>query len=135
MAQCLHRCRRVSFLFVPSGYSYIDANGILQTVSYTADDKNGFRISASNLPQSPKNELQATRDTPEVAAAKRNHLEELQKSNWQNPNLLSYKIVPSYFSFAHIQPDGKAELKTREVEVCKSRGHLNRSLRQVKGTR
>ncbi|XP_024889109.1 uncharacterized protein LOC112465671 isoform X3 [Temnothorax curvispinosus] len=105
------------------GYSYIDANGILQTVSYTADDKNGFRVSASNLPQPPKDEQQTVHDTPEVAAAKRNHLEELQKShqaNWQDQNLLSYKIVPSYFSFAQIQPDGasKAELnlKTREIE-------------------
>lgn len=119
---------------MPSGYSYIDANGILQTVSYTADDKNGFRVSASNLPQPPKDELQTVQDTPEVAAAKRNHLEELQKSqqaNWQDQNLLSYKVLPSYFSFAQIQPDGnaKAELSsTREVEVCKSRGHLNRSL-------
>lgn len=122
---------------MPSGYSYIDANGILQTVSYTADDKNGFRVSASNLPQPPKDELQTIQDTPEVAAAKRNHLEELQKShqtNWQDQNLLSYKIVPSYFSFAQIQPDGdsKAELnlKTREIEVCELqlRGRLNRSL-------
>lgn len=120
---------------MPAGYSYIDANGILQTVSYTADDKNGFRVSASNLPQPPKDELRTVQDTPEVAAAKRSHLEELQKShqaNWQDQNLLSYKIVPSYFSFAQIQPDGnsKAELssKTREIEVCKLRGHLNRSL-------
>lgn len=59
-----------------------------------------------------------------MAAAKRNHLEELQKShqaNWQDQNLLSYKIVPSYFSFAQIQQDGnsKAELNLnrREMEV------------------
>jgi len=112
------------FYLLPSGYSYIDANGILQTVSYTADDKNGFRVSASNLPQPPRDELQTIQDTPEVTAAKRNHLEELQKSHqtdWQDQNLLSYKILPSYFSFAQIQPDGnsKAELnlKTREIEV------------------
>ncbi|XP_011871995.1 PREDICTED: uncharacterized protein LOC105564316 isoform X2 [Vollenhovia emeryi] len=116
------------------GYSYIDANGILQTVSYTADDKNGFRVSASNLPQPPKDEQQATQDTAEVAAAKRNHLEELQKShqaNWQDQNLLSYKIVPSYFSFAQIQPDssGKAELnlKTRELEGTNNPFLLSRS--------
>ncbi|XP_011165283.1 uncharacterized protein LOC105199756 [Solenopsis invicta] len=116
------------------GYSYIDANGILQTVSYTADDKNGFRVSASNLPQPPKDEVQTVRDTPEVAAAKRNHLDELQKANWQDPNILSYKIVPSYFSFAQIQPDNsnsnsKAELnsKTREFESTNNPFLLPRS--------
>lgn len=35
------------------GYSYIDANGILQTVQYVSDPVNGFRVKASNLPQAP----------------------------------------------------------------------------------
>ncbi|EZA62771.1 hypothetical protein DMN91_007620 [Ooceraea biroi] len=117
------------------GYSYIDANGILQTVSYTADDQNGFRVSASNLPQPPKDELQTIRDTAEVAAAKRNHLEELQKShqtNWQDQNLLSYKILPSYFSYAQLQRDkgvDKAELNlnARETESTKNPFLLSRS--------
>lgn len=96
----------VSRLF--AGYSYIDANGILQTVSYTADDQNGFRVRASNLPQPPKsNEMQLAQDAPEVVAAKRNHLDELQKSqvNWQDQNLLSYKVLPPYYSFAQIKRD------------------------------
>ncbi|KAL6445541.1 hypothetical protein ACFW04_000827 [Cataglyphis niger] len=111
------------------GYSYIDANGILQTVSYTADDENGFRVSASNLPQPPKNELQTIQDTPEVAAAKRNHLEELQQANWQDQNLLSYKILPSYFSFAQIQQDenSKTESNTRETQSTKNPFLLSRS--------
>lgn len=66
--------------------------------------------------------MQTIQDTPEVAAAKRDHLEELQKSqqaNWQDQNLLSYKILPSYFSFAQIQQDrnSKTELNTRETQV------------------
>lgn len=32
------------------GYSYIDANGIIQTVHYTADAVNGFRVAATNIP-------------------------------------------------------------------------------------
>lgn len=32
------------------GYSYIDANGIIQTVHYVADALNGFRVAASNIP-------------------------------------------------------------------------------------
>nr|CAD7455344.1 unnamed protein product [Timema tahoe] len=35
------------------GYSYVDANGELQTVSYTADALNGFRVAATNLPKDP----------------------------------------------------------------------------------
>lgn len=33
------------------GYSYIDANNIVQTVSYVSDPVNGFRVAATNLPQ------------------------------------------------------------------------------------
>ncbi|KAK1125858.1 hypothetical protein K0M31_005396 [Melipona bicolor] len=102
------------------GYSYIDANGILQTVTYTADDQNGFRVSASNLPQPPKNDLQAIHDTPEVAAAKKTHLDELQKSQFRDQsnyqsNILSYKILPSYFSFAQLTNDDEKNLAVREV--------------------
>ena len=34
-------------------YSYVDANGILQTVNYIADDLWGFRVVATNLPAAP----------------------------------------------------------------------------------
>merc|ERR1712061_957380 len=34
-------------------YQYIDANGLLQTVNYVADDVNGFRVQGTNLPVSP----------------------------------------------------------------------------------
>ncbi|XP_017878091.1 uncharacterized protein LOC108623804 [Ceratina calcarata] len=98
------------------GYSYIDANGILQTVSYTADDQNGFRVRASNLPQPPKNDLQTIQDTPEVAAAKRNHLEELRRSQLgDQSHVLSYKILPSYFSFAQLTKDDEKNLAVREI--------------------
>ncbi|KRT80390.1 Insect cuticle protein [Oryctes borbonicus] len=32
------------------GYSYIDANGVLQTVHYVSDPVHGFRVAATNLP-------------------------------------------------------------------------------------
>lgn len=38
---------------VRGGYSYIDANGITQTVNYIADPVNGFRVAATNLPVGP----------------------------------------------------------------------------------
>jgi len=34
-------------------YSYVDANGVTQTVNYVADAVNGFRVAASNLPVAP----------------------------------------------------------------------------------
>lgn len=89
---------------------------------YTADDQNGFRVSASNLPQAPKDEHHQIEDTPEVAAAKRNHLEELQKSqladraDWNDQNILSYKILPPYVSYAQLQPT-ESKIVEREIQV------------------
>lgn len=51
-------------------YSYVDAEGRLQTVEYTADSVNGFRAAATNL---PKASLAGIADTPEVAQAKAEH--------------------------------------------------------------
>ncbi|XP_055323560.1 cuticle protein 6-like [Sitodiplosis mosellana] len=51
-------------------YSYVDAEGRLQTVEYTADSVNGFRAAATNL---PKAALNGIGDTPEVAQAKAEH--------------------------------------------------------------
>ncbi|OXU17947.1 hypothetical protein TSAR_003589 [Trichomalopsis sarcophagae] len=58
----------------------------MQTVSYTADAENGFRVHASNLPN-PK-VLNPVQDTPEVALAKKRHLEQLRRAesySWQQP--------------------------------------------------
>ena len=37
---------------VQGTYSYVDSNGLLQTVNYIADD-HGFRVAATNLPHAP----------------------------------------------------------------------------------
>ncbi|XP_017786131.1 PREDICTED: uncharacterized protein LOC108569178 [Nicrophorus vespilloides] len=50
------------------GYSYIDSNGYLQSVSYVADPIHGFRVAATNLPQ----------DLPDVAYAKAKHLADFE---------------------------------------------------------
>merc|ERR1712168_1688764 len=50
---------------VSGGYSFVDANNELQTVSYVADGR-GFQVKAPNLPVAPV-------DTAEVAAAKADH--------------------------------------------------------------
>ncbi|KAG7200672.1 hypothetical protein KM043_001225 [Ampulex compressa] len=110
------------------GYSYIDANGILQTVTYTADDENGFRVRASNLPQAPRQEAISVQDSQDVAAAKRIHLDELHKSrmrdqNWRERDILSYKILPNYYSLAQFRGEaGNPEERGtgREVEEQKN---------------
>ncbi|XP_011303416.1 uncharacterized protein [Fopius arisanus] len=61
------------------GYSYIDANGILQTVAYTADDVNGFRILASNLPQQVENSLIRSDDESKSPGVRRKHLADNDK--------------------------------------------------------
>merc|ERR1719239_600396 len=67
-------------------YQYVDANNILQTVHYVADDVNGFRVAATNIPVAvagPAAGLPAApvvaaqvpvMETPEVAAARAEHL-------------------------------------------------------------
>merc|ERR1712243_248119 len=72
-----------TYLGVSGSYSYVDANGKLQTTNYIADGL-GFRVQATNLPVAPAapevEPLEApvfnlvgpapVEDTPEVAAAK-----------------------------------------------------------------
>jgi len=64
---------------VTGSYSYVDANGLLQTVNYIADGL-GFRVAATNLPVAKSVELQQpvfdlvgpapVEDTEEVKAAR-----------------------------------------------------------------
>jgi hypothetical protein len=64
-------------------YSYVDGNGIVQSASYVADDINGFRVAATNIPVGPSSPVvhkvlvspvvvdnQVVADTPAVVAAK-----------------------------------------------------------------
>merc|ERR1719461_2314593 len=89
-------------------YQYIDANGLLQTVNYVADPVNGFRVAGTNLPVGPAAQAapevaplvaptfnpeplvapvftgvapEPVQDTPEVAAAKAEHLALLEAAN------------------------------------------------------
>merc|ERR1711971_1289107 len=72
-------------------YQYVDANNVVQTVHYTADDINGFRVAATNvpvapaaavgLPVAPEVPVSAPLvapvpvvETPEVATARAEHL-------------------------------------------------------------
>uniref|UniRef100_A0A182N9B8 Uncharacterized protein n=1 Tax=Anopheles dirus TaxID=7168 RepID=A0A182N9B8_9DIPT len=68
-------------------YSYLDADNKLQTVAYTADALNGFRVAASNLPVAPvetRTAPEPVQDTPEVAAAKADHMAAIEEAKLRN---------------------------------------------------
>merc|ERR1719220_1426990 len=50
---------------VQGSYSYVDANGITQTVNYVSDAE-GFKVAATNLPRAPLAEPVASVQTPVV---------------------------------------------------------------------
>nr|CAI5849070.1 unnamed protein product [Callosobruchus analis] len=66
------------------GYSYIDTDGILQTVHYTADALNGFRVAATNLP----------RDLPDVAYAKAKHIADFHAIKADHDQIAAIRSVP-----------------------------------------
>lgn len=58
-------------------YSYVDAEGKLQSVEYTADAMNGFRATSSNMPVAPIETRTAplpVQETAEVAKARADHM-------------------------------------------------------------
>ncbi|XP_052872530.1 cuticle protein 19.8-like [Anopheles cruzii] len=68
-------------------YSYVDPENKLQTVAYTADALNGFRVAASNLPVAPietRIAPEPVKDTPEVAAAKADHMAAIESAKLRN---------------------------------------------------
>ena len=77
---------------VRGGYSYLDGNGIVQSASYIADDVNGFRVAATNLPN------QVVYDTPDVAAAKVAHSVAYNKAAYEaavSPDVGETVVVPA----------------------------------------
>lgn len=100
------------------GYSYVDSNGQVQNVQYTADDVNGFQVSGSNLPVAPKADEQdapkPVEDTPEVAKAKSDHLAAVEETKARDAaapaddsesvevgSPVVAPVVPSVVSYAH----------------------------------
>ncbi|XP_026464492.1 cuticle protein 7-like [Ctenocephalides felis] len=61
-------------------YSYVDPEGKLQSVHYTADAVNGFRVAATNLPEDSGSVPSAVEYTPEVAQARAEHLKAVEQA-------------------------------------------------------
>merc|ERR1712126_305673 len=86
---------------VSGGYSYVDANGKLQTTSYVADGL-GFRVQATNLPVAPVY-------TAEVAAAKAAHAAAVAEVNAREK-----RSTPASTKVLEIKP---LEIKPVEVKA------------------
>lgn len=93
------------------GYSYVDAEGKVQNVQYTADDVNGFRVAATNLPVAPVAELKKVEvevpkpvvDTPEVAAAKIQHMAAVEEAKARTATA-EVEIITPVVSHAPVVP-------------------------------
>merc|ERR1712168_821603 len=103
---------------VSGGYSFVDANGKLQTTSYVADGL-GFRVQATNLPVAPVFEGKAPVfegkapvapvDTAEVAAAKVAHAAAVAEVNAREK-----RSTPASTEVLEIKP---LEIKPVEVKA------------------
>ncbi|XP_015604213.1 signaling mucin HKR1 [Cephus cinctus] len=85
---------------VRGAYSYIDANGIVQSAQYIADDA-GFRIAATNVPTDAQVGVNVPYETPEVQAAKAAHFAEHAKAIaalGRKKRSLSYAAFPTAVS-------------------------------------
>ena len=89
---------------VTGAYSYVDPNGVVQSVKYVADGA-GFRVlGATNLPVAPVDTgvppvdtgvaPEPVQDTPEVAAAKAEHLAAVAAAGHKKKRSLGYARAP-----------------------------------------
>ena len=80
-------------------YSYVDAKGEVQTVDYTADAVNGFRVAGTNLPKAiPAPEValpEPVAETPEVAAARAAHLAAIEDAQSGKVEIATPVPVPN----------------------------------------
>lgn len=99
-------------------YSYVDETGVIQTAQYVADGVNGFRVTATNLPQAPL----PVQDTPEVMAARNAHLQALEMATRRDEETQSHEGTQENAQERKIEGnEGVASLdKTRDQPEVKS---------------
>lgn len=79
-------------------YSFYDAEGQLQTVQYTADSVNGFRVAATNLPKAPIDTAvppAPVEDTPEIILARSAHLKALKEAEERADEPVAPEAAPA----------------------------------------
>lgn len=97
-------------------YSYVDEAGVIQTAQYVADGENGFRVTATNLPQAPL----PVQDTPEVMAARTAHLQALELATKrdeeaQNQENQEKKIEGNQDGVNLLKTQGQLTVKIAEI--------------------
>lgn len=114
--------------FTRGAFSYVDDTGVIQTAKYTADSVNGFRIEASNLPQSPN----PVQDTPEVQAARLEHfraykaaLKNKQIKNLQDNVLINNKNYGNIIATPKMILDDKNNMNDVIIKKYSSISQLN----------
>jgi hypothetical protein len=102
------------------GYSYIDANGIVQSTSYVADPVNGFRVAATNLPAGPAvQHPNYIADSPDVAIAKAAHFAAHAEAKARLTGAPVVPYVHGVYPSAPLNPDGTVA-DTHEVAAAKA---------------
>ncbi|XP_018327906.1 golgin subfamily A member 6-like protein 6 [Agrilus planipennis] len=107
------------------GYSYIDPNGEVQTVEYTADAKNGFRVATTNLPK----------DDPDVAYARHKHFEEFERIKAEHAALAAEHAALAAKLTQLTERDwsqGSIQKLLGSVHVSHSQGHDNSALERAR---
>ncbi|XP_011330856.2 uncharacterized protein LOC105275608 isoform X1 [Ooceraea biroi] len=93
-------------------YSYVDETGVIQTAQYVAG-VNGFRVTATNLPQAPL----PVQDTPEVMAARVAHLQALEMATRRDEQ-------------AHSHGEHRENAQERKIEGNQDDGNLDKTQEQ-----
>lgn len=90
------------------GYSYIDANGILQTVQYISDPIHGFRVTATNIP----------RDLPEVALAKAQHYHAYQNIKAEHAYIAAVQRANSPVALSPLPPQNSIVVPVSAANIA-----------------
>lgn len=136
-------------------YSYLDSNGMLQSVKYTSDAAHGFRVAATNLPIAPEMpkitplpEPVPVQETPEVMAAREKHMQAMKEAEMKEKMpvamplmpeiktpILSYSAIPAYspfMPFSGVYPMSMPIAPSETPEVAAARAQHLAAVEQVK---
>ena len=87
-------------------YSYVDANGVLQTVNYVSDAE-GFKVAATNLPKAPLPEAAASAPAPAPYVAPvptvedQDDIEVISEEQESVANTVPLALSPAYYYAPH----------------------------------
>jgi hypothetical protein len=99
---------------VRGSYSYIDSNNELQTVDYSAGP-DGFKAAGTNLPVDNGKAPESVTETPEVAAARADHLKAIEEAKKTEAEAPATEAAPAKLE-APKQVEDTVEVKQAREE-------------------